>query len=138
MKLRAITVCVFCLDQKKCCDQSVTSCLQFLYLALILLIIASLFYSGSADRTLNESQTTNQLRYIKFDMHDMHLNATFSHVSLQSTNNLRMVWWCKSTVLMKALILFYNLQGLLRYSYLHCCFPMIMRIKLKKIIFIRA
>lgn len=57
-------------------------------------------------QTLNESQSANQLRYIKFEIHDVHLNATIFHGSLRSTNNLRIAWWCKSTVLMKAVITF--------------------------------
>lgn len=45
-------------------------------MALILLIIASLFYSGYADRTLTGSRPNNQIKYIQFEIHDVHLNAT--------------------------------------------------------------
>lgn len=43
----------------------------FLYLVLISLIIASLFYSWSTDKALAGSQPTNQIK----EVHDVHLDA---------------------------------------------------------------
>lgn len=48
--------------------------ISLLYLVLISLIIASLFYSGSTDKALAGSQLTNQIK----EIHEVHLNAIVS------------------------------------------------------------
>lgn len=90
--------------------------ISFLYLELILLIIASLFYSRSADKALAGSQPTNQIK----EIHDIHLNAIlFSRFLSEQIdiNILIVIWWCYNIVVMEAINFPIINKNLLEYSY---------------------
>lgn len=90
--------------------------ISFLYLELILLIIASLFYSWSADKALAGIQPTNQIK----EIHDKHLNAIVfsSFLSEQiDIDDLIVIRWCYNIVVMKTINFPIINKNLLEYSY---------------------